>query len=369
MYRRYCRAVVAACLMLVVAATSCNNNGAQVQRSTPQVWAGLTLPVTPTPLGDDQWHDLADGSLVTTDANGEACIQIDNCLKIYVYQDGQFVKAACSRGQGGSAGCSLSGTTAYNNKCADKVVIQTYGAEIHLQGTWVSVTYLPDRQLTLVIVLDGQATVWPVLDVDQWTLGNPVQVDPQQFVLTSPQEPAKLAQPLDRLNPLIQELDIQPWMDRVRAQAEADHLVAWPRPELSGLLVHGEGGLLDDPRVQEAIAYAVPWAELQARLFAGQEMPMMLSWPGREVDARTLKYEPDVARKLLAEAGDARGFGLTLYCYAATDDIPLLELAQSVIRHLDAAGIGAKLMVLGEGTAAPPGPTDAPVLVLRRAGP
>jgi hypothetical protein len=208
------------------------------------VWAGAG-DADPVPkLSDDDWHDLPAGGLVKTDDDGQGIVQIKiddrECLKIYIFQRSRLQKAACPKSDytGGNVTCALEGTSVFNNLCASKVVIQTPSADLELEGTWVAVSYLPERQLTLVTVLEGQVIVLPVLDFESRGLGQPISVAEQEFLYTAPDAaleqvgdvPTRTSVSVDELGPVVEILDIEAWMERVREKARDDDVPFAPGP-------------------------------------------------------------------------------------------------------------------------------------------
>ena len=204
----------------------------QVRREMAEVWAGLGDVDTLPKLNNENWHGFPAGGLVTTDDNGEGWVQISDCMLVYVFQSSRLQKAACPKSDytGGNVVCAIEGTSAFNNSCASEVVIQTPSADLKLEGTWVAVSYLPERQLTLAIVLEGKVEVFPVLDFESRELGEPTSVAGQEFLYTAPDDvleqigsvPARTPVSVDQLEPVIEALGIQPWMERVQQRAEGD---------------------------------------------------------------------------------------------------------------------------------------------------
>lgn len=188
----------------------------------------------PSELVDDAWHEIAEETRVTTDAQGEGVLKLSGCLDIYLFQASGLVKAPCSRSalRSGNILCALRGTSAIYNSCAEKVVIETASAEIDLQGTWLSVTYLPERQASVIALFDGRAQVRPVLNSAERTLGEPSAVAAGQFWFSAPDgmsQPvtglaARQSHPLERFPAVIQELKLEPWIDRIRQRAQADKI-------------------------------------------------------------------------------------------------------------------------------------------------
>jgi hypothetical protein len=189
-------------------------------------------------LADDGWHDLNKGDRIATDANGEAEVNILNCMRVYVFRDSQLMRSACPKSayKSGSIACAAAGTSLFNNTCSNKVIIQTDTADIAVEGTYFSVTYLASAQLTLVLVLKGKVNVRSVAVVDdQRTLGEAVEIPEGNFVISVPDD-KKGAIPqlnglllgtpisIERLADVTTALKLQPWIERVVEQAKTDNI-------------------------------------------------------------------------------------------------------------------------------------------------
>jgi hypothetical protein len=115
---------------------------------------------------------MRDGDSISTDEFGEASLIFGECAKVFIYQNSGLMKRACPRAdiQGANlAGCVRQGTASFN-ECASKVRIQSDSAQITLDGTWVSVTYLEQWQLTVLLVFEGKANANAVTDFESWKL-------------------------------------------------------------------------------------------------------------------------------------------------------------------------------------------------------
>ncbi len=234
-------------LVLVLPIFACGPGGngtetapdAQVRREASRVFAGSSSASVLPELADSQFHTLEDGDRVTTDSVGEALLQIRDCLRIFLFQQSGLVKAACPKSDfaAGNALCSLAGTSVFNNQCAGQVVIQTNTAEINLNGTWLSVTYLPERELSLVMVLEGEAECRAVVDPDSRRMGSASTVPSDSFWFTTPGAgadtvagfSARQVYPLEAVGPMLDTLDLWPWWERMEQRAGADEI---PFPEL-----------------------------------------------------------------------------------------------------------------------------------------
>ena|SRR6266850_2325672 len=190
-------------------------------------------------LTDNDWHKLRNGDHVRTDPNGEAALNILDCMTLYVFNNSGLVRSACPRSssRGGSVYCAQQGTSLFNNKCGGKVVIETGSAEIQLEGTYLSVTYEPSKQLTLVMVLQGKVRVWPVTNFEEHTLGEPIEVAEGNLFLSVPDnkkdeissqdwgEVLRQPQPLNQIGALIEPLGLSKWLDKIRQHAKTDGIV------------------------------------------------------------------------------------------------------------------------------------------------
>lgn len=191
------------------------------------------------PLTNNVWHDLHSGDRIATDANGEAEVKIENCMRVYVYQDSQFVRSACPKAvsRSGSAYCAAAGTSLFNNSCGSRLIIQTDTAEIAVEGTYFSVTYLPSEQLTVVLVLKGKVTVRSTPPTQQEDFSEAVEVTEGTFLISvapdNAQSVSRLEQvvavgrpvAIDRLESVATLLRLQPWLSKIAQQARADEIV------------------------------------------------------------------------------------------------------------------------------------------------
>jgi len=355
---------------------------ARVKRETPEVWAGNAEPLPKLP--NSNWSGLDPGGQVTTDHMGEAKLDVDGCMYIYVFLDSaQLVRRGCRKDAAisGSTSCSVQGTSTYNNSCAGEVIIQTLSVEIQLQGTWLAVTYLPGLELSLVQVFEGEARVLPVTEIDQHKLveeGEAIVLGPGSFVYTAPdarlQEVGQIAglearqrhaleqlgsfQDADsfvsQLQRLAEEPNLAAWMRRTAERAEMDDVPlppTYPRggevvEERQGVILRGGGGPLADPLVQEAVVAAVPWEALVEGSFEGRDVPVAVEFlDGRRFeDARAVGHDPERAKEFLTEAGYPEGFDTTLFY--PPDDLEMLSMMKGVFETWLEVGIRAEPMEL-----------------------
>lgn len=207
----------------------------RVSRVDANVMAGDSAPLSP--LTDNEPHDLTPGTRVNTDPQGEARLELSGCDVVYLFRSSTMAYAPCSKSDSRSGGisCLEGGTAVYNSECAGRVeqVMQTPTQNITPRGTWFSVTYLPDRQLTITIVLKGSVEVRPVINIENRTLGEPMIIKEGQYSMTMPDsqadqqdyDVAKFREPKatrDSLSELNKYL--KPWLDRIRKHADEDKI-------------------------------------------------------------------------------------------------------------------------------------------------
>jgi DNA-binding transcriptional ArsR family regulator len=214
-----------------------------VRRDRANVLLGTREDISLTTLSDDEWHSLEDKGRVATDANGEGLLNFKGCMSIHLFHDSELTTAPCSKAEykSGNVICSVAGTSAFNNSCNSRVIIQTDSAEILLNGTWLTVTYLPSRQLSLISVKKGGATVWPVKNVTGWIRAEPIELKEGQYCYSSPGEIPRPINGLPQRQPLSQEtlpkidkeLKLTSWLGNIEEKAKQDN-VSTPRASVAG---------------------------------------------------------------------------------------------------------------------------------------
>ncbi len=238
-----------------------------VQRLDPEVFTG-TSPDDMALLAAADPQPLPEGHRVSTDSAGQALLQgqlpNNQTCQIYLFQLTSLTTKACPRSnyQGGNTATCQEENTAVYKECKGNLQMTPSG-EVEVVGSWLSLTYLPDRQLTLVIVGEGVAQVRPVTEFDTRALGDPIRVEAQQFLYTAPDAvleeisglPPREPLPLNRLMPLIRELALEPWLERLVERARLDDVP---------FLLEPEGGTPTATGTPEQLAQVTPEPTLTA---------------------------------------------------------------------------------------------------------
>ncbi len=137
--------------------------------------------------------------------------------------------------------------------------------------------------------------------------------------------------------------------DQTRAWEETDSrqakLTSAPALRLWYIGVNTTRGALKDVRVRQAIARAIDVPTLLKQLLAGRGrvaagvIPPSLD--GADTLRKILPYDSAAARKLLVDAGFAKGIDVELWC---SQTAPFPRLAQSIQAYLAAANIRVKIV-------------------------
>jgi hypothetical protein len=245
--------------------------------------------------------------------------------------------------------CDEEGSAAFNINCSARFdIVDTPSAQVNIKATAFTVSFLPDRQLTLVTVLRGVVEVTPVRNLDAQDFAKPVPVGQGYFLYTMPgkESPeiariqARTAQPLYKLPALVYELGIRDWMDDITRWGEMEQLLdpTWP---FLGVTIDFDGGQLADPRVQEAFVTAIDQDAVLGRAFPDQEVGLTAVIDGEPRDASTIPYAPEKALALLEEAGYKHG-QLVMIIFPGEDD-QRATVAKLVAGDLSRIGIEIEL--------------------------
>jgi len=263
------------------------------------------------------------GGFVTTDSCGQAVLN-SKCGTIYVFQDSGLRFSTCDLETASSgAGCLTDGTIAWNNSCPAGVAeIVTPTASITLNGTWVSATYLPDRQLSLFTVLEGEAVATP-LDPSGSPSGAPQDIPRDAFWFTGPDgEPAivggldaQRVHPIEALPPVIVELQLESWIAAVKARADADGVRSGLEAD-PVINIRARGGPIDDEQrglpLQNSLLMAMDWSSALTQTFPdgnGSIFMLIGDFPSR--NAAFMSHSPEAAAEVIRDIGLA-GTSITL---------------------------------------------------------
>jgi hypothetical protein len=231
--------------------------------------------------------------------------------------------------------------------CEGEYTLRTGSAQIEKRGTILWVMYLPEDNLTLVVVLEGEVEVRPVKDYPS-TLGLATTLTAEEFYFTMPDaEMHDIAGLAPRtvysyaeLEPLVDELGIEDWIGAAVEQAQQDGFSVSidtlyedaveeeaRGDNLPGYSIFSVGGVFEESEFQEAVLLAVDWSETT---FAGD---VIVAWIGNEkVDVLAdLDYDPDAARAFLEEQGYESIPSLKVFY---EEDEELAEVARMVAEFL-----------------------------------
>jgi peptide/nickel transport system substrate-binding protein len=110
-----------------------------------------------------------------------------------------------------------------------------------------------------------------------------------------------------------------------------------------GISIKGEQPALKDPRVRQALNHAVDVPTIIKTLMRGSTSPLLsiVNPPNNNPELKTLAYDPAKAKALLAEAGFAKGFPLTIEW--STRYPGGKEVSEVVAAYLQQVGIQPKV--------------------------
>ena len=394
---------------LVSAPTGSTTPQYKVRRNQDIAWATLYNVNQFDQLTGSAWQNLIQTGLVTTDASGQAELcpsphivagtQYCSDVACHIYVFGAsglgFGYYCCQEKELGTDACACMGSQTFDG-CPFKVT--TLSSTVTGLGTWFSLTYLWNEQLTLVIVGEGEAEITPVtrlsfdrelpspaelpveeraqlwreMKVLQRTTGKPVlvhvgpEVESKRFFFTAPDvKQVELRErlpglpqfrnwlPLEQLPALRQELrQVEPqlelWLEQVWAQAPMGKIDLGPLRPISewesGIYVVPTGERWEDDRLQQAVLHAVDWAALIKGVF-DQDLPVVvdqMATTGERIhvldDARAFDFDPERAGRLLAEAG----LGDSPMVLAVPPDPALQEMAKLMLEQLGAVGFNPR---------------------------
>src|SRR5262249_6245501 len=133
--------------------------------------------------------------------------------------------------------------------------------------------------------------------------------------------------------------------DWVNDESGSPMLMSTPALELVYIGINTTRGPLVDPRVRQAINYAIDVNRIIERLVGGRGIrangviPPTLG--GHDSSRAPYPYDPVKARQLLTAAGHANGIDIELW---ASNNPICLRIAQTVQAYLNAVGIRTKIV-------------------------
>lgn len=214
---------------------------ARVTSSVRQVLSAVfRIRGSSRPLLSNRTYPLKTGDRIKTSDSGTAQVNIANCMTIYVFASSGLTMSACPGFAKGSAVCSNSGTSLFNNRCSSRIrKVETDTAEIRLEGTYFRVAYWPEKKRTIIDVHEGPVQVRQLLDAKERKFGDPVKITEGCWCAPSDQcfvagVPSDGPQPCTKLTP-----ENAAYLDKTTKQTSdrvaRDHTLIAPGPLLDGL--------------------------------------------------------------------------------------------------------------------------------------
>lgn len=297
-----------------------------------------------------------EGYRVNTDLTGVGVLRgsdaVGGCT-IYVFRLSELKKAACQAGsfQGSNVSCVEEGSALYN-QCSNHIVITPSGEAEH-QGTILSAFYLPDKQISLFVALEGVVEVRPLRKLgDSTSASEPVRLTAGQFIYTAPDDqiatlaqiPMRVVQPLKNLAPLVSDLGLEVWIAQTQSALDAQDVPIYLPPAAltpSGLTVTMAGKPFDLSSGLEAVISAAPWASYASETLRIVNLPFtaVVYNTDQSLNIRDVPYDPGFSQEVLYGMGYPEGFAVTIY-YPEGDE-RLATLARLVASALPKGGITA----------------------------
>jgi hypothetical protein len=310
-----------------------------------QAWAGLSpipeLTSCASPVAS--WATIPKNSLVSASSCGQAWLDTE-CGQVYVFGGSSLSLAQCDGPPGPATTCVNAGSIGWaDTGCADDVAIATATGSITLVGTWVSATYVEERQLTLFTVFDGTGEVIPVIDVGQGTLGDGQTIERSTFWFTVPGDaPAnvaglepRVAHPFTDLPSIVNELRLESAFAAIIQRAGADGADISGVPAMPVVNVRLAGGDLGRAEAREAALLAFDWDAAAGVIFEQEDVPVVaLAAVDPPLDLRAQPRD-EVKASELVKTGALEGLPISLIVRESP------ELARLTDDYLEALrGIG-----------------------------
>lgn len=310
-----------------------------------KVW-GSTISTSQADLLTNTWKKIVVNGYVTTDSNGQGKMRKDypsNTCTVYVFQRssaGVLSEAitTCPRGTTGTS-CTNASTWLLNN-CGIRAV--TLPASIVFKGTMVTIIEYRELEVAIVLSSEGVAEVTPTDQPDQvfevhpglaaYAVTNEFREQAEGFFGFPPGVEVDFEQMIGPIESMDQVRQIQSANLILRSQGLP--MVPLPEPIVLGL--RWLTAQPEDFRITEAVANSVNWVSL-AETFPDIPTPRVFEAQGQILDLRSMPYDTENARRLMAEAGYPDGLEIVL---VFDDSIPgLANLASAMTDDLIGSGI------------------------------
>jgi hypothetical protein len=339
------RRILAIGMLLTIVLSGCGTSTSTPQPAQPagsgwdvacrrlevQASIGQLSPLVQMEL--NQQDRLVDGGYVWTGYDGEARLTWSDCITVYTFYQTSIVAsegtvvADCVQEDWGDD--CIASTTINENDCTVNVV--TLPADVTLSGTWVTIMYMKEYQLTLVIAHEGTATVTPRMkeadstpDATQKfavTGGNFAYTVPEEYrdkvaeVLDITKYPPRGVFPVSEIAPLARALVLVP-----RLQAVNERLIEFSVPNqipqdvlnIQEIVVYGGGPDLDKTSVQEAVQLGVDWNRLGLETIPDRDVLFHARFGSAVGFTPLTVFDPERSKALLEEAGYGPGILVTV---------------------------------------------------------
>ncbi len=307
----------------------------QVQRLVSSVFAGQTQPLAEVLTND--LVDLQADSQVTTDKNGQAEIQIQGCLKLFLFQSAGLTRQTCRKedSASGLGVCATAGLTGVLNDCLSSVDIQTPGSTVQTNGTWFTVLYLPDEKLSMVQVYEGAVSLHGVVDPQTGSLTGNSRLPAGELWFSVPGQETPVLGGIEGRSPVQLEVwqamrpeliakhpEIDKWYESAQARAQAENLPfpSFLAPPTGKVTVHVAGSAWKDTNLQKAFLATFPWTTMVQDLWLDSDVTAEVDFPQAvQADARGYAYDPNQASATYQSGDFYNAFG-TITIGVSPDD-------------------------------------------------
>jgi hypothetical protein len=328
----------------------------QVRRLSASVFAGKQLPLAEV-ISDDLLQ-LDAGGMVTTDRSGEAEITLQDCLKLFVFQDTTLTRATCRKedAASGLAVCGTAGMTGVINNCTSQVNVLTPGSNVITTGTQFAVIYLPADQLSIVQVYEGAVNVSALLDPSIGSHTQPQALEAGKMWFTAPGDTpptvggvtGREPQPMEVWGAVRSSLvdtypDLDTWMNAAQKRmdpaviSQYQNALIVPSGEVA---LETVGTYFTDNRVQAALLQAVPWRNLIRDSWGKQVniVPSVRFADRAARDPRLDAFDAAKAQESLKQVRLKYAEGVTVLMATEENDSAAALFAEQVSQYLVDAG-------------------------------